>query len=200
MAVYPVALEVLAMKAKHSNVARWFILLLLVGILSTGLAPMSTAKPAADDLPSKVGSGATISLRTASGATIPFTTWNGHSVDGVPPETRKLPHLVLYRNGTLADSDERTLLVEVSGLEVPPAGLTVTLELMTMHGDPDPGDNLGQQIPIWRASRRIPNTSGITQTNVATAFVHTFAETVESANRTIPTPTDYGQYEVTVTA
>jgi len=188
------------MKTRLGALTRWSILLLLICTLSTGLAPVSAAGPTTGDLAPGADPATTVSLRAASGATIPFTAWNGRTINGVAPETRELPYLVLYRSGVLTDPEERTLLVEVNGLEVPLAGLTVTLELVTMHGDPDPGDNLGQQIPIWRASRRIPNTSGITQTNVATAFAHTFAETVESANRTIPTPTDYGQYEVTVTA
>jgi hypothetical protein len=173
------------------------LFLLLFGV-SAGLAPTSVAEPVnprrgADAVP-------TVSLRAASGATVWFTTWNGHTIDGVPPEERELPYLVLYRNGTLSEAVERTLLVEVSGLEVPPAGLTVTLDLVTMHGDPDLGSNYGQRIWMWRASQRIAGRLGSTRSNVTTTFMHTFTETVVSGERIISTPTDYIRYEVTVTA
>ncbi|MFN2133817.1 MAG: hypothetical protein ACK2VD_25060, partial [Anaerolineae bacterium] len=73
-----------------------------------------------------------------------------------------------------------------------------TLELMTMHGDPDPGDELGQRIPVWRASRRIANAAGVTRRNVTAAFAHRFGATVEAGAEAIATPTDYIGYTVTV--
>ena len=79
-----------------------------------------------------------VTVRAASQATIRFRTQNGEREGGVPPETRDLPHLVLQRNGALTDPKERTLLVEVTGIDVPPAGVTVTLSVETQHGDPDP--------------------------------------------------------------
>jgi hypothetical protein len=198
MMVYPVALEVLAMKAKHGVLTRWSVLLLLICTLSTGLAPVSAAGRPAEDLASRVDSEAVVSLRAASGATIAFTTQNGQTIDGVAPETHELPHLVLHRNGTLTDPEERTLLVEVSGLDLPPEGLTVVLELMTMHGDPDPGDKLGQRIPVWRASRRIANATGVRRRNVTTTFAHRFGATVGAEAEAIATPSDYVGYTVTV--
>jgi len=186
------------MKTRLGALTRWSILLLLICTLSTGLAPVSAAGPTTGDLAPGADPATTVSLRAASGATIPFTAWNGRTINGVAPETRELPYLVLYRSGVLTDPEERTLLVEVNGLEMPPAGLTVTLELETVHGDPDPGNNAGQRIPVWRASRRIANTTGITQTNVTTTFIHEFGETIASGTRAIATPTDYLRYEVTV--
>jgi hypothetical protein len=61
-----------------------------------------------------------VALRAASGATIPFVTQNGKTISGVPPQTLALPHLVLYRNGALSDANERTLILEVTGIDVPP--------------------------------------------------------------------------------
>jgi hypothetical protein len=172
------------------------MLFLFMSGVSAGPAPMPAAQPQVP--PSQVDAGPAVSLRAASGATIPFTAWNGRTIDGVAPETRELPYLVLYRNGRLSDAVERTLLVEVSDLEVPPTGLTVTLGLMTMHGDPDPGSSTGRRFPVWHASHRIANTLGITQTNVTTTFAHTFAETVAFGTSVLATPTDYVRYDVTV--
>ena len=190
--------ELKRLKAKitRKTLIELSVLLLLLFGVSTGPAPTLAAEP--DGPPPQVDAGLAVSLRAASGATISFTAWNGRTIDGVVPEKRELPYLILYRNGTLSDAAERTLLVEVSGLEVPPAGLIVTLELATMHDDPDPGSSTDRRLLPLRASRRVANTSGITQTNVTTTFVYTFAETVESDGRIIVTPTDYLRYDVTV--
>jgi len=134
-----------------------------------------------------------VTLRAASGATIAFVTQNGETVDDVPPQTRELPHLVLHRNGVLCDPDERTLIVEVSGIEVPHPGVTVTLALETQHGSPDPE----QRIAVWREARWIANTVGITHTGTA-RFVHAFGETVPSEGGPTATPTDYLRYEIAV--
>ena len=125
-------------------------------------------------------SGPGVSLRAASGATIPFVTQNGKTIGDTPPRTLELPHLVLFRNGTLTDADERTLILEVTGVDVPPAGVTVSLTVETQHGDPDPGADSGQRIPVWQASRWIASTLEVTQTDVAVTFVHEFTQTVTS--------------------
>lgn len=136
-------------------------------------------------------------LRAASGAIIPFVTQNGETIADVPPQARELPHLVLFRNGALTSPDERTLIVQISGIEVPPAGVTVTLELETQHKNPDAGNDPSQRISVWRASRWMANTVGVTRTGTA-VFVHQFAEAVPSGSGMIATPTDYLWYEVTV--
>jgi hypothetical protein len=140
----------------------------------------------------------TVALRAASGATITFVTQNGQTVADVPPQAQELPHLVLFRNGALTDPGERTLILEVSGIEVPPAGVTVTLEVETQHSDPDLGDDSSTGIPVWRESQWMANTSGVTLTGVTGAFSHTFDERVNSGTETIATPTDYFRYEVAV--
>jgi hypothetical protein len=58
-------------------------------------------------------------------------TRNGQMVEDAPPQTLDLPHLVFHRNGGLTAPDERTLIVEVTGIEVPPTGVTVTLQVET---------------------------------------------------------------------
>jgi hypothetical protein len=153
--------------------------------LGNGAGPQVTSVP-------------TATLRAASGATITFKTQNGQTVGDVPPQTLDLPHLVLHRNGALTDPDERTLIVEVTGIEVPPTGVTVTLEVETQHRDPDLGGDSGQRIAVWRESRWITNTRGFTQTDVTAVFTHEFDETVISGSETIATPTDYFRYGVAV--
>jgi hypothetical protein len=110
-----------------------------------------------------------------------------------------VPHLVLFRNGTLADAEERSLIVEVRDIVVPPTGVTVTLELQTQHGNPDLGGGSTKRIPVWRTSRRIANSSGITETGITAAFRHQFTAAVISGTEQITTPTDYFRYRVAVT-
>ena len=134
--------------------------------------------------------------RAASGATIDFVTQNGQSTDGVAPQAMDLPHLVLTRNDALTDPDERTLVVEVSGLQVPPSGVTVVLDVTTQHGNPDTGS--GARITVWRESRWVSSAQGATETGVTAVFRRVFTETVASETGMIPTPTDYFRYVVAV--
>ena len=130
---------------------------LFYGLLALALVgraisnPSTTAESGSDISPPQDASAPRVTLRAASGATILFMTQNGRTVGDVSPQTLYLSHLVLHRNGTLTDPDERTLIVEVSGIELPPTGVTVTLEIETQHGDPDLGGGSSNRIPAWRA-------------------------------------------------
>ena len=130
-------------------------------------------------------------VRAASGMTIPFRMNNDERA-----QERLVPHLVLYRNGALtANPDERTLIVTASDVEVPLAGVTVTIVFETQHRDygaPPPY----QPITVSE-SRRIDNTWGVTRTQVVT-FVREFTETVMSSAGPVATPTDYFRYSVLV--
>ena len=138
----------------------------------------------------------TVTLRAASGATIAFQTQNGETVDGAPARSLTLPHLVLTRNGALTDPEERTLIVEVTGVQVPTGGVTVTLEVMTQHEDPDTGS--GKRIAVWRESQWIGIAQGSTQASATAVFSRVFTETVTCGSAMIPTPTDYFRYDITV--
>jgi hypothetical protein len=141
----------------------------------------------------------TVTLRAASGATILFKTQNGRTIKEVPPKTTNPPHLILFRNGLLTESAERTLVVTVTGLPIPVSGVTVTLEARTQHGDPDLGPGHNKSILVWRESRRIHKPHAIHQDIGAVVFVHEFTDKIASGGETIATPTDYLQYDVTVT-
>ena len=140
-----------------------------------------------------------VTVRAASGALIRFKTQNGEKVGGVPPETWDLPHLVLQRNGGPTDPQERTVLVEVTGIEVPPAGVTVTLTIETQHGDPDTHTDSPPRIQVWRESQRILNASRDTQADVTVVLEHVFDETVLTDAGALATPTDYFRYDLVVT-
>jgi hypothetical protein len=178
--------------------------ILFYGLLAVALvckaisSPSPTAESGLDVSPPQDAPVPGVTLRAASGATIPFRAQNGQTADGVSPQTLDLPHLVLHRNGALTGAVERTLIVEITGIEVVPPGVTVTLQVETQHGDPDLGDNLGQRISVWRESQWIANPSDSSRTGVTAVFAHEFGETVVSGGKTVTTPTDYFRYEVGV--
>ena len=140
-----------------------------------------------------------VTMRAASGATIRFRTQNGEKVDGVPSEMWDLPHLVLQRSGALTDPQERTVLVEVTGIDVPPDGVTVTLSIQTQHGDPDMHSDSPPRIQVWRESQRIVNASRNTQAGVTVVLEHVFDGTVMTDAGALATPTDYFRYDLVVT-
>jgi hypothetical protein len=143
-------------------------------------------------------SGPAVTLRAASGATVLFITQNGQVVGGVDRQQIHLPHLVLHRNGALTGPAERTLIVEVTGIEVSPPGVTVTLRVETQHGDPDLGGDDSNRIVVWQESKWIANGSGATQTGVTVAFGREFGAALASGSETVATPTDYFRYHVAV--
>ena len=164
-------------KVKASVVAL-VLLALTLQIVSVGA---STAESGSGSSASQTTSVPVASLQAASGATIRFKT----------------------QNGALTDPDERTLIVELIGIQVPPMGVTVTLDVVTQHADPDAGGDPNEGIPVWHASRWITNTQAgttavFTQTGVTLVFTHTFTERVVSGGETVATPTDYFQVEIAV--
>jgi hypothetical protein len=140
-----------------------------------------------------------VTLRAASGATIPFGTQNGKVVEGVPSQALDLPYLVLYRNGALTRAGERTLILEVTGIGAPVPGVTVTLEIETQHVDPNFSGEAGQRLSVWRESRWIARPMTASQTGVTAVFALEFGATVPSDTGNAATPTDYFRYEVMVT-
>jgi hypothetical protein len=139
-----------------------------------------------------------VTLRAASGATIEFATQNGQTMRGIPPRALDLPHLVLTRNGTLTDPNERTLIVTVGNLVVPPGGVTVTLTVESYHSDPDAAGDSGDRITVWRTSGEVSNSSDSTQRGGMILFQHEFTETVMVGADPIATPTDYFRIQVAV--
>jgi hypothetical protein len=175
------------------------VLLLMACSLGPLPWPLAAVEAGSRVSPSKGHPSPAVTLRAASGVTIGFRTQNGEKVGGVPPETWDLPHLVLQRNGALTDPQERTVLVEVTGIEVPPAGVTVTLTIETQHGDPDTRTDSPPRIQVWRESQGIVNASRNTQADVTVLLEHVFDETVLTDAGALATPTDYFRYDLVVT-
>ena len=163
--------------------------------------------PASSQLGAKAGSRVTqpsdppspsVTLRSTSGATIGFHTNNGETVDDAPPQVRELPYLVLTHNGALTNAAERTLIVTVRDLVVPPPGITVTLTLETQHSNPDLGDVEDGRITVWRHREWLGNPTLLEQRGATIVFEHEFNATVLSGQKRVPTPTDYFRYELEI--
>ena len=136
-----------------------------------------------------------VMLSSSTGAAIPFTEQNNRTNT---PETRDIPHLVLFRNGMLTAPAERTLLATISNLVVPEAGFTVTIRMETQHGDPDLGGGEKNRITVWQETRRIDGNQSTDQTPSDLAFNIEFNPTSTREQENIPTPTDYYRVEILV--
>ena len=139
-----------------------------------------------------------VRVKAVSGKTIEFKTQNGQTINGTNPETIDLPHLVLYENGELTEPAMRTLVIELSGVEIPSSGATVNLELVTMHKDPDKLYPIAEPIVVMREGRCIP-VGGMNNEHNPLRFEYKFLDSIESISGSIPTPTDYYGYTINVT-
>src|SRR6266545_2824973 len=80
-----------------------------------------------------------VTLKATNNATILFKAKNGKQVTAPATQVRKIPHLVLNRNGVLTPGFERTLLLSLENLAIPKSGLYIRLIIETQHSDPDLG-------------------------------------------------------------
>jgi hypothetical protein len=152
----------------------------------------------ADSLSAIIAEGPlTVSLQAASAATITFKSNNGRSRGNTPARTAEIPHLVLFRNGALTPVAERSLSLSISGLELPPAGLTVDLLIETQNGDPDQG-GANRRIPVWRESRWLANDSGAAQPGAPVVFNILFQDKVNLPGGPVTTPSGYFRYEILI--
>jgi hypothetical protein len=131
-----------------------------------------------------------VSLWASSGASIEFQTRNGISHEGSAAEIFNIPHLILYHNHLLSRSDQRTLTIEVSGIQAPPFGATVSLMVESQTVDPDAGLDQGQRIPVWFELARLEGDS--------ITFEHTFTEKIKNNGELVNTPTGYFRYEIKI--
>ncbi|MGW8250436.1 MAG: hypothetical protein ACWGO1_07315, partial [Anaerolineales bacterium] len=136
-----------------------------------------------------------IQLRAQSGSMLDFQTQNGVSIQGVPAQTKELPHLVLSRNGQLTDPQERTLELAVIGLSVPTTGITLTIRMETQHPDPDLYTASRAVIPVWEKTQRVDRSTKGEQIVIS----HTFGATSSVGSGEILTPSDYYRLKVILT-
>jgi len=130
-----------------------------------------------------------LSPREASQPTILFWTQNGETVNGQTPEKRMLQHLVLKRNGALTPGYERTLVLPLSGLSIPPSAAKVIVTVETQHGDPDLGGGEGNRIIVWQQAIGLPSGEQPDRSSLELAI--RFEEYTNFQGVQIPTPTDY---------
>ena len=122
---------------------------------------------------------------------IEFQTQNGRTRYGIDPEKSEIPHLILFRNDALTEEAQRTLNIEISGIQLPSPGATVSLQVETQQGDPDMGDRQGNRIPVWQASAWLVSESTI-------SFTHTFTESVIIDGERVRTPSGYFRTKITI--
>jgi len=118
--------------------------------------------------------------------------------DSTTPEAYELPHLVLNRNGVLTPSYERTLNIVINHIPVSTPGVFITLTIFTQHKDPDYEGKDGKKIQAWSEKQFIPQTSQTLQ-DMRAVFHVTFDRLTKFGDQTISTPTDYFQYQFSIT-
>jgi hypothetical protein len=140
--------------------------------------------------------GMSVSLTAATNATILFKAENGQESTAPQQEGRKIPYLVLSRNGAPTPRAERSLHISLDNLQVPPSGLYAALEIETQHNDPDRGEKNTGKIIVWK-EKRFVSQSADPQMARTVDFQLTFPPMIEYQGKTIQTPTDYFNYRLT---
>lgn len=139
-------------------------------------------------------------LQAKSSETIEFQTQNGLTRHGVDPEYFNIPRLTLFHNNSLTEAAQRTLLVELYGIQVPPSGATASLLVETQNGEPVSSDKAGwKRILVWQENRQIPPGDGGNQPEGTIRFSLEFTESTLRDGSNIRTPSDYYRYEIIVT-
>lgn len=138
-----------------------------------------------------------VTLKATNNATILFKAKNGKEVTAPATQVRKIPHLVLNRNGVLTPGFERTLLLSLENLAVPKSGLYARLIIETQHSDPDLGRKNTNKVQLWKETKFIPY-SVEPQRLVSVDFNIAFQGFLKREQKSIQTPTDYYSYQITL--
>ena len=150
------------------------------------------AQPAAEPRPM------TVTLKSPTEATITFRAEHSKEVSAPQAESKEIPHLVLNRNGVPTPGFERTLIVSLENIEVPPTGAYAKLVIETQHGDPDLGGSRTNRIQVWEDTMFIPYSAGA-QELASLDFQVVFQRTLDTLQTKFRTPTDYFTYRVQIT-
>ena len=110
---------------------------------------------------------------------------------------RRIPYLVLSRNGIPTPNSERTLHISLDNLQIPSSGLYASLEIETEHGDPDLGRDSQARIRVWDEKRFISSPAD-PQASQSVDFTVTFQRLFEHqgkensyADRLLPLPGEF---------
>ncbi len=178
--------------------------LLVIGLCMMALAALSWKFFITDEIASANSVPAVLSrtsfppamtVEAASGARIAF---ESQEKMGSKITSKEIPHLVLFRNGALTVATERTLVITLDNLAVPPAGITAILQLETQHGDPDQGGGDHKRITVWQESREIDYNQLDGEAGVRAVFTVEFNQSSPSSLGVVPTPTDYYRIKVII--
>jgi hypothetical protein len=173
------------------------LLLIFMIIGSTGNPAITTAAkamPQRDHMASVIPR-LKVTLKATNNATILFKAKNGKKVTVPATQGRKIPHLVLNRNGVLTPGFERTLLLSLENLAVPKSGLYARLVIETQHSNPDLGRKNTNKIRLWEDTKFIPY-SAEPQKLVSVDFKIAFQGFLKQEQKSIRTPTDYYSYDL----
>jgi hypothetical protein len=168
--------------------------MILGGTGNPAVPTTAKAMPQRDQAASTIA-GLKVTLRATNNATILFKAKNGKKVTAPASQARKIPHLVLNRNGVLTPSFERTLLLSLENLAVPKSGLYARLMIQTQHSDPDLGRKNTNKIQLWEDTKFIPY-SAEPQQSGAVDFQIAFQGFIKQEQGSIRTPTDYYSYDL----
>jgi len=141
--------------------------------------------------------GLKVVLKATNNATILFRAANGKEVTEPAKQARKIPHLILNRNGVLTPGFERTLLLSLENLAVPKSGLYARVIIETQHSDPDLGRKNTNKIQLWKETKFIPYSSE-PQRFASVDFTIAFQGFLQRQQKLIRTPTDYYSYQITL--
>jgi hypothetical protein len=174
-----------------------FLIFAILGSTDNANSPTIAKAMSQDGYADSAPPSLTVTLKTATSATILFKAENGKEVTAPASQVRKIPHLVLNRNGVLTPSFERTLLLSLENLIVPKSGLYAHLIIETQHSDPDLGRKNRKRVQLWNETKFIPY-SGDAQQLVSVGFNIVIQGLLQHQQKSIRTPTDYYSYRLIV--
>lgn len=137
----------------------------------------------------------TVTLKAAADTSIAFRAEHRDAAAAPEPEGQKIPHLVLNRNGVPTPGFERTIVVSMENIAVPPTGAYAHLVIETQHGDPDLGGGKANRMRVWDETKFIPY-SGQPEALASVDFRVAFQRTSGHPQQEFRTPTDYFAYRI----
>lgn len=174
-----------------------FLIFAVLGSTGNPTAPTAAKAMSQRDQVNSALPSLKVTLKATNNATILFKAKNGKEVTAPATQVRKIPHLVLNRNGVLTPGFERTLLLSLENLAVPKSGLYARLIIETQHSDPDLGRKNTNKVQLWKETKFIPY-SVEPQRLVAVDFNIAFQGFLKRQQKSIQTPTDYYSYQITL--
>jgi len=172
-----------------------FMMVLAIGITMTACAIGGTGM----DLTTKQISSPAVIVRAEAEKNLEAPSYNDSDCQVDELKVFEVPRLVLFDHHRLTDPFQRTLHIDINGLQIPLSGATVTLKVETQTSYPELGTDQDHRIPIWVETIWIDADETAHPAGSSFTFSHTFTETVAtSADQPIHTPFGYFRYQIIV--